>query len=450
MSVRVFVSYSHRDERYLAKDSLLGFLKGLERTEDVQFWTDQALSAGDLWDETIKSKLRDSDIALVLVSQWFLDSPYCTDTEIRTFLQLCRDRGLAIVPIILSPCEWDRHEWLRSRQCLPRGGKTIEEHYVDPGQQKRLFFDIRQDLRRHIDQARGLSRSPEARSASLATPPAIRTYRREVDRVLRARQGALPPDESRVLSVLARKLEMSGQDVSVVESAARDDYRRLTQEYEQALRSEFRESYALTPPAAERLARLREFLGLSADEAAAVEKRLAEFPKKLARYEKAFEAATRETFPLTERQSAELSRLQQILGLADEDVLPIRARLSSATPGWFFEEILPKTLEIQHELCALIGGRYGVRLTGSQPGEWTLDYTKATVTPTIVDDVELYVEMPSEDFSRLLRGELDVDASFEAGRFKVLGKVELLANLVFVFDAGGQENVTPVFLNDQT
>jgi hypothetical protein len=40
--------------------------------------------------------------------------------EIGGLVQLCRDRAW-IVPVIISPCEWDRHEWLRSRQFLPRG-----------------------------------------------------------------------------------------------------------------------------------------------------------------------------------------------------------------------------------------------------------------------------------------------------------------------------------------
>jgi hypothetical protein len=386
----------------------------------------------------------------VLVSQWFLDSPYCADTEIATFLQLCRDRGLVIVPVILSPCEWDRHEWLRSRQFLPKAGKTIEEHYIDPGQQKRLFFDVRQDLRKHIEHARGLSRPVDAGATSTAASSAIRKYRSEVDRVLRAHHGTLPPEESRVLSALARKLTISGQDVGTVEAAARDEYQKLVDEYEQTLRDELRHSYPLADEAAARMTRLREFLGLSAKDVVPIEQRLAEFPKKLARYEKAFELATREAFPLTERQSADLSRLQQVLGLADEDVLPIRTRLSSSSPRWFFEDIVPKVLHICHDLCALIGGRYGFRLTGSDASEWTIDYASATVIPAIVDDVDLYLEMSSGDFGQLIAGTLDVEAAADAGRMKHLGRAELFVNLMYVFDTQGASEVTPVFLSNAT
>ncbi len=103
-TLKVFVTYSHKDAAYLEDDALLGFLKGLEKTEGIEFWTDQRIALGDSWDEAIKSNLRDSRIALVLVSEGFLDSDYCQNVEIRTLLA-----GKAhLMPVILSPCGW-RH-----------------------------------------------------------------------------------------------------------------------------------------------------------------------------------------------------------------------------------------------------------------------------------------------------------------------------------------------------
>src|SRR5258707_13553165 len=84
--VRVFVSYSHKDPSYLADDSLLGFLKGLSAEAGVEFWTDERITAGSFWNEEIRKRLECTDIALALVSQAFLDSPFCTQTEIESFL----------------------------------------------------------------------------------------------------------------------------------------------------------------------------------------------------------------------------------------------------------------------------------------------------------------------------------------------------------------------------
>jgi class 3 adenylate cyclase/tetratricopeptide (TPR) repeat protein len=164
--VRIFVSYSHRDPQYLAEDSLLGFLKGLSAEENVDFWTDERIAASSLWNDEIRKQLESSDIALVLVSQAFLDSPYCTQIEIESFLTACRQRGLVIFPIVLSPCEWERHAWIATRQFLPGGSETIEEHYTEPGKQKRLFLRIRKELRQAIQTVR------DARAAIAAAPAA--------------------------------------------------------------------------------------------------------------------------------------------------------------------------------------------------------------------------------------------------------------------------------------
>ncbi|MGH8579599.1 MAG: TIR domain-containing protein [Gammaproteobacteria bacterium] len=67
-TVKVFVSYSHQDSAYLEGDSLLGFLKGIEK-DKIAFWTDCSIRPGDPWDNVIKANIQSADIALVLVSQ---------------------------------------------------------------------------------------------------------------------------------------------------------------------------------------------------------------------------------------------------------------------------------------------------------------------------------------------------------------------------------------------
>jgi len=154
VNIKIFISYSHIDKEYLNEDSLLGYLKGLEREAEVEFWWDGNLVGGDYWDEEIRNRICESGIALVLVSQYFLNSDYIQKTEISGFLGQCRDNGLIIFPVILSPCDWEQYEWLKSRQFLPRGGETIEVHYTEPGRRKELFLKILQDLKKQINRLR--------------------------------------------------------------------------------------------------------------------------------------------------------------------------------------------------------------------------------------------------------------------------------------------------------
>jgi len=193
---KVFVSYSHRDAAYLADDSLVGFLRGLER-EGVEFWSDQRIAVGTKWDDEIRHEIRSSDVALVLVSQAFLDSHYCTDVDIPGFLERSREAGLVIFPVILSACEWERHAWLRSRQFLPPGGKTLEEHYCDPGTRKRLFLEIRCQLRQLVNR-----RPPQRAQTSCqwieSSPAAVVGERRRLT-VLRCELGWAGDGETRSL-----------------------------------------------------------------------------------------------------------------------------------------------------------------------------------------------------------------------------------------------------------
>jgi hypothetical protein len=170
-TVKVFVSYSHQDARYLEDNSLLGFLRGLEK-EGIEFWTDRNLRPGELWDEVIKNTIQDSPIALVLVSQYFLDSAYCQNVEIQGFLA----NKAHLFPIILSPCEWERHDWLKNRQFLPGGQETIVEHYTEAGKRERLFLKIRQYLREQVDQVRQVRTALAPSPGTPVGPPAGAHY----------------------------------------------------------------------------------------------------------------------------------------------------------------------------------------------------------------------------------------------------------------------------------
>lgn len=161
--IRIFVSYSHQNEEYLRRDSLLGFLSGL-RHMGVEFWTDRAIPAGATWDQVIRDQISTADIALLLISQAFLDSEYVRNEEIRLLLERRQALGLVMVPILLSPCNWSEHPWLAELQLLPRDGKTLKEDFRDEGVLLRFYSQLRSELSDHVQRIRDARTADEART----------------------------------------------------------------------------------------------------------------------------------------------------------------------------------------------------------------------------------------------------------------------------------------------
>jgi TIR domain-containing protein len=144
-AIRIFVTYSHQDAQYLDKSSLLGFLSGLE-SEGFEFWADREIATGEDWADRIRTEMNRSDIALALVSQAFLNSPYCQDVEISRFIELRKQNGLIVYPVILYPCDWQSYDWLRTTQYQPPGG-TVEGNFRGKARRQTLFLEILEELR---------------------------------------------------------------------------------------------------------------------------------------------------------------------------------------------------------------------------------------------------------------------------------------------------------------
>ena len=85
-------------------------------------------------------------MALVLVSQSYLNSGDCIDIEVRGFI----DGGLTIFPIILSPCDWESQPWLTGLKVLPARDETFAGHYRDRARRDQVLLEILKDLRKRI------------------------------------------------------------------------------------------------------------------------------------------------------------------------------------------------------------------------------------------------------------------------------------------------------------
>jgi hypothetical protein len=104
----VFISYAHKDEQQWL-DSLLVHLAFLKRL-GVEIWTDREISPGARWHQDIQNALAKAQVAVLLVTPAFLESPYISNDELPNLLRAAESEGLIIFWIPVKPSSWSMSE----------------------------------------------------------------------------------------------------------------------------------------------------------------------------------------------------------------------------------------------------------------------------------------------------------------------------------------------------
>jgi hypothetical protein len=159
--IPVFVSYSHKDERWLER--LMVHLAPLEKLLQIDMWADTRIRPGSLWREEIRTELSRAKIAILLVSADFLASEFIRTHELPPLLTSAELRGVAILPLIVSPCRFLRTQEISRFQALNNPAATLLA--VSPAEQELTFLKLA-----HAVEDRVLSeRAATARSLNAAS-----------------------------------------------------------------------------------------------------------------------------------------------------------------------------------------------------------------------------------------------------------------------------------------
>ncbi|HNE00392.1 MAG TPA: toll/interleukin-1 receptor domain-containing protein, partial [Plasticicumulans sp.] len=125
MPGKVFVSYSHKDEKW--KDRVVEQLGVLGFDGLLEVWEDRQIAAGDDWKPAIQKAIAECDAALLLISASFLTSKFIRGEEVPPLLKRRQEEGIRVVPVILKPCPWTELDWLNPIQARPTDGKPLSK-----------------------------------------------------------------------------------------------------------------------------------------------------------------------------------------------------------------------------------------------------------------------------------------------------------------------------------
>lgn len=120
--LRVFYSYSHKDERL--RDELRTHLRLFERRNLIQQWDDREILPGMDWQAEIDENLERADIILLLISAAFFDSDYCWGREMAYALKRHEEGKAQVIPIIVRNCKWDWAPFAKL-EALPVNGRAV-------------------------------------------------------------------------------------------------------------------------------------------------------------------------------------------------------------------------------------------------------------------------------------------------------------------------------------
>ena len=114
--VKIFVSYAHEDEK-LRELLVKGLTKHLKHREiEYHFWTDNGITLGKEWRAEIEQSLKNTDVALLLVSANFAASDFINNDELPEFFKRKQADGYLIIPVLVREYNFKHFEKISALQ----------------------------------------------------------------------------------------------------------------------------------------------------------------------------------------------------------------------------------------------------------------------------------------------------------------------------------------------
>lgn len=114
---KVFISYSHKDNKWL--DKVVNHLTVLKKEGyEMDLWSDKKIKASQKWKDEISNSINSSKICILLISTDFLNSDFIINNELPLILNIASKKGVQIIPINLRPSRFTKNKILSEFQSI--------------------------------------------------------------------------------------------------------------------------------------------------------------------------------------------------------------------------------------------------------------------------------------------------------------------------------------------
>jgi hypothetical protein len=123
-AIKVYYSYAHADREWLER--LTSHLEVFKLQGRITEWDNSAIQPGTPWGKEIDRQLSTSDLILLLLSDHYLASQFCSTVEMAPAIELHGREKARTIPILLGPVSW-KNPPLDTLHILPSNGIPITQ-----------------------------------------------------------------------------------------------------------------------------------------------------------------------------------------------------------------------------------------------------------------------------------------------------------------------------------
>lgn len=164
--IKIFISYSHENEIWLTQyldikkhkpnpKYLLDFWERSLRGKSVEFWYDrdekQGIRGGDRWRNRIFEEIDNADIAILLITQDFIISPFIRDEELPRMLNRSKHGDLELLPILLEPARLKDLDIDNTFQIVPGRPTPLCEYFESENDWKKVRLEVIESIENVIE-----------------------------------------------------------------------------------------------------------------------------------------------------------------------------------------------------------------------------------------------------------------------------------------------------------
>lgn len=142
---KVFVSYSHFDKDFLG-DIQRHFKPFLDK---IDYWDDSKILPGQKWEDAIKTAIKETKVAILLVSIDFLGSSFILNNELPPLLAAAEEEGAVMLIVVLRPCYFEDFPKLNQYQTMNPPSRPISK--MDQNEKDDFLVNLVKQTRRILD-----------------------------------------------------------------------------------------------------------------------------------------------------------------------------------------------------------------------------------------------------------------------------------------------------------